>query len=114
MKTAIRLFTGLLVTVLGLVAIAPATAQESVIDSVCLITDIGRINDGTFNQFAYEGMVRAVEEFDLDSTFIETQSEVDYEANINTCLRDGFDVIITVGFALADATRAAAEANPEV
>ncbi|RMG82593.1 MAG: BMP family ABC transporter substrate-binding protein [Chloroflexi bacterium] len=114
MKTAIRLFTGLLVTVLGLVTIAPATAQESVIDSVCLITDIGRINDGTFNQFAYEGMVRAVEEFDLDSTFIETQSEVDYEANINTCLRDGFDVIITVGFALADATRAAAEANPEV
>ena len=56
----------------------PALAQDPLIESVCLITDVGRVNDGTFNQFAYKGMTDAVEEFDLDSTYIETTSQVDY------------------------------------
>jgi basic membrane lipoprotein Med (substrate-binding protein (PBP1-ABC) superfamily) len=109
-----------LVLVLALVA-APglsvrpsAEAQEMApIESVCLVTDLGRVNDGTFNQFAYDGMVQAVEEFELDSTFIETQAETDYAANIDTCVQEGYDAIVTVGFLIADATLAAAEANPE-
>ncbi len=91
------------------------TAQDgSFVQSVCLITDIGRVNDGTFNEFAYDGMLRAVEEFGLEDTFIETASVSDYANNINVCLEGEYDVIITVGFALADAAYAAAEANPDV
>jgi basic membrane lipoprotein Med (substrate-binding protein (PBP1-ABC) superfamily) len=90
----------------------PASAQE--IDNVCLVTDIGRINDGTFNQYAYEGMMRAVEEFDLDSSFIETTAETDYAANINTCIQSGAQIIVTVGFLIADATLKAAEENPNI
>jgi len=85
-----------------------------VVESVCLVTDVGRVNDGTFNQFAYEGMVRAAEEFGLDNTFIETQAQTDYATNINTCVSEGFDVIVTVGFLIADATLEAATANPDV
>ncbi|MDX1992197.1 MAG: BMP family ABC transporter substrate-binding protein [bacterium] len=95
-----------------LFSLAPVTAQS--VESVCIVTDIGRINDGTFNQFAYEGMQRAVEEFGLEDTFIETQNPADYETNINTCVQNGYDIIITVGFALADAAYAAAQANPDV
>lgn len=90
----------------------PAAAQE--IDNVCLVTDIGRINDGTFNQYAYEGMMRAVEEFDLDSSFIETTAETDYAANINTCIQSGAQIIVTVGFLIADATLTAALENPNI
>jgi basic membrane lipoprotein Med (substrate-binding protein (PBP1-ABC) superfamily) len=90
----------------------PLQAQSS-IESLCLVTDIGRINDGTFNQFTYEGMARAAEDFDLDSTFIETQAITDYEANIDICVNEGYDVTITVGWRLADATYAAAAANPD-
>jgi len=94
------------------------TTEETVdltgtIDSVCLVTDLGRINDGSFNQSAYEGMVNAVRDFNIDSTFIETQNQADYAANIDTCLADGYDAVVTVGFLIADATYAAAEANPE-
>jgi basic membrane lipoprotein Med (substrate-binding protein (PBP1-ABC) superfamily) len=104
----------LLVVVLAIAAF-PATAQEDMaIESVCLVTDLGRVNDGTFNQFAYEGMVRAVEEFGLESTFIETAAETDYTANIDTCVQEGFDAVVTVGFLIADATAAAAAANPDV
>lgn len=96
-----------------LVAVAPAMAQAS-IESVCLVTDVGRVNDGTFNEYAYNGMVQAAEDFDLDNTYIETQAETDYEKNINTCIESGYDIIVTVGFLIADATKTAAEANPEV
>lgn len=107
-----KLLVGLCVLV-ALVAVAPAMAQMN-IESVCLVTDIGRVNDGTFNEYAYNGMVQAAEDFDLDSTYIETQSETDYEKNIATCVESGYDIIVTVGFLIADATKAAAEANPDV
>jgi basic membrane lipoprotein Med (substrate-binding protein (PBP1-ABC) superfamily) len=79
-----------------------------------LVTDVGRVNDGSFNQSAYNGMLRAAEEFNLDYTFIETQNPADYAANITTCLTDGYQAIITVGFLIADATKAAAAENPGV
>lgn len=105
-----------LVSVFALLAftLVPAvSAQEPLIETVCLVTDIGRINDGTFNQYAYEGMVRAAEDFGLDNTFIETQAQADYAANLQTCIDEGYDAIVTVGFLIADATAAAAAANPD-
>jgi len=107
-----KILMGLSVAALSLGAFGVSLAQD--VESVCLVTDKGKINDGTFNQYAYEGMMRAVEDFDIDSTFIETQSEADYDANINTCIEQGYDIVVTVGFLIADATRAAAEANPDV
>ena len=54
---------------------------------VNLVTDIGKVDDGTFNQFAYEGMTAAVECFGIeDTSYIETVSEADYAANIATSL----------------------------
>jgi basic membrane lipoprotein Med (substrate-binding protein (PBP1-ABC) superfamily) len=94
-------------------ALPMTTAQDAGIESVCLVTDLGRVNDGTFNQFAYEGMVRAAEEFELDSSYIETQSETDYNVNIEQCVTEGYDAIVTVGFLIADATLKAAQANPD-
>ncbi len=111
-----RLVAVLMLVALVTLSIVPAlqvAAQDSLIESVCLVTDKGKINDGTFNQFAYEGMSRAYEEFGLDSTYIETQAETDYAPNIDTCVNEGYDAIVTVGFLIADATRAAAIANPD-
>lgn len=98
---------------LTLAPTAPAAAQEP-IESVCLVTDIGRVNDGTFNQFAYEGLLEVAEDYGLETTFIETQAQTDYAANIDTCIQEEFDVIVTVGFLIQDATLAAAEANPDI
>ncbi|MBA3532904.1 MAG: BMP family ABC transporter substrate-binding protein [Ardenticatenales bacterium] len=89
-------------------------SEEGAIATVCLVTDLGNVNDGTFNEFAYQGMVQAEEDFDLETTFIETQSETDYAKNIDTCVQEAYDVIVTVGFLIADATLEAATANPEI
>ncbi|MEL6307561.1 MAG: BMP family ABC transporter substrate-binding protein [Chloroflexota bacterium] len=84
------------------------------IESLCLVTDLGRVNDGTFNQYAHEGATSVSEDFELEYNFIETVSEADYEANIQSCIDDGADSVVTVGFLIQDATVAAAIANPDV
>jgi len=104
----------LFVLVAVLLSIVPATFAQDGIESVCLVTDLGRVNDGTFNQFAHEGAVEATEDYDLEYEFIETESETDYAANIQSCVDEGFEAVVTVGFLIADATSAAAEANPDV
>ena len=81
--------------------------------TVRLITDIGKVDDQTFNQYAYEGMKAAEECFGFDTSFIETASEADYQKNIATSLQGDPAIVITVGFLLTDDTGAAAEANPE-
>ena len=81
--------------------------------TVRLVTDIGKIDDRTFNQYAYEGMQAAADCFGFETDYIETASEADYAKNINTALEDDPDVVITTGFLLATDTLAAAEANPE-
>jgi len=95
-------------------SIVPASFAQEGVSSVCLVTDLGRVNDGTFNQYAHEGAVAAAEEYDLEYDFIETEAETDYEANIQTCIDEGFDVVVTVGFLIQNATGEAAAANPDV
>ena len=104
----------ILLSLLALLTLVPAAAAQDGVETLCLVTDLGRVNDGTFNQFAHEGALQAADEFDLEYRWIETQAETDYEANIQTCIDEGFEVIITVGFLIADATNAAAANNPDV
>jgi len=81
--------------------------------TVRLVTDIGKVDDGTFNEYAYDGLTAAEECFGFETSFIETASEADYEKNIATSLEGDPDVVITVGFLITDATAAAATANPD-
>jgi basic membrane lipoprotein Med (substrate-binding protein (PBP1-ABC) superfamily) len=96
------------------VATEAPTEEAGTISKICLVTDVGKVNDGTFNQFAYEGFTRAAKDFSLESKYIETQAQTDYANNIKTCVDEGFQVIVTVGFLITDATAAAAKENPEV
>lgn len=107
----------LLVLAIAILSVVPAltvSAQDSLIENLCLVTDVGKINDGTFNQFAYEGAKKAADEFGLNFKYIETVATTDYAKNINTCVSEGFKAIVTVGFLIADATAEAAKANPDV
>lgn len=81
--------------------------------TACQVTDTGGIDDNSFNQTAWKGVQDAIADFDVEGRFLESQAETDYEANINSLLGGQCDVIITVGFLLGDATKNAAEANPD-
>lgn len=79
-----------------------------------LVTDVGTVNDGSFNQFAYEGLQAAEACFDIETDFIETANQADYNNNLSTILSSEPDVVITTGFLLADATLTYAQDNPDV
>jgi basic membrane protein A and related proteins len=81
---------------------------------VGLVTDVGEIDDKSFNQSAWEGVQRAEAELDAQVEFIETQDAKDYATNIALFANDGYDVIVTVGFALGEATLTAAAEYPDV
>ena len=102
---------------LGGVAVATALLFGSISSAAaftaCQVTDTGGIDDAGFNQTAWKGVEDAMEAKGIDGRFLESQAETDYEANLNSLLGGGCDVIITVGFLMGDATKAAAEANPD-
>ena len=78
-----------------------------------LITDVGGVNDGSFNQSSWEGLERAGEELGVTVNYLESATDADYAPNIETFIDEDYDLIICVGYMLADATKAAAEANQD-
>ena len=104
-----------LISNLVMPACAPATADCRSEDLFCvgLVSDVGRINDRSFNQSCWEGLQLAEKELGARVEYIETGSTKDYSANIATFADEGFDVIVTCGFRLADATIDAAEDYPD-
>ncbi len=96
----------------GLATLLVTTTAASAF-TACQVTDTGGIDDNSFNQTAWKGVQDAIADFGIEGRFLESQAETDYEANINSLLGGQCDVIITVGFLLGDATKTAAEANPE-
>ena len=81
---------------------------------VGVVTDVGEIDDKSFNQSAWEGVLRAEAELSAQVDFIETSDAKDYGANIGLFADAGYDVIVTVGFALGEATAEAAGTYPDI
>ena len=103
----------LIIAAFVLVACAPAAPDEPAIKA-CQVTDTGGIDDKSFNATAWKGVEDAMAEFDVEGKFLESQQQTDYEKNLNAFIEEGCDLIIPVGFLLADATAAAAPANPDI
>lgn len=96
-------------------AASTAPSQAPSVDyKACMVSDVGGIDDNSFNENAWAGMQRAQAELGVEVTFLESRSAEDYARNIDQHIKDGCDMIVTVGFLLGDATKAAAEANPDV
>jgi len=82
---------------------------------VGMVTDVGKIDDKSFNQSAWEGVQQSKTDGVADWVqYIETTDAKDYAKNISTFADAGYDAIVTVGFALGDATAAAAIAYPNI
>ena len=81
---------------------------------VGLVTDVGEVDDKSFNQSAWEGVQMAEKELGALVKYVETKDGKDYEANIALFTDKKYDVIVTVGFLMGDATIVAAKANPDV
>ena len=96
----------------GVVAMADE-AKDPADVKVGVITDVGGVNDGSFNQSAWEGLTRANEELGITTNYLESHTDSDYIPNLETFIDEEYDLIICIGYQLADAMREEAEANPD-
>lgn len=95
---------------------APDAADPGSSDlKIGLVTDVGTLDDRNFNQYSWEGALRGAETIGApEPQAVITTDSSDYVANIQSFVDQEYDIIVTVGFALGEATLAAATENPEV
>ncbi|WP_438024917.1 BMP family lipoprotein [Sorangium sp. So ce233] len=100
---------------LALASALPACSRDKKADCatpevfcVGLVTDMGKIDDKSFNQSAWEALQRAQKELGATTQYIETTDPKDYPKNIATFAEEKYDVVVTSGFGLTEATHAAA------
>src|SRR5207249_12084134 len=89
------------------------SASPTVNYLACQVTDTGGIDDRSFNATAWKGMQDAQKDLGVQVKFLESSTANDYAPNINAFIQQKCNLIVTVGFLLGDATKAAAKANPD-
>ncbi|PRB38482.1 BMP family ABC transporter substrate-binding protein [Arthrobacter sp. MYb23] len=95
---------------------APATTSGTAAASDytgCIVSDTSGFDDQSFNQSSFEGLQKAEKDLGFILKSAESKANSDYETNLNGMLSAGCNLTVTVGFLLGDATKAAAEKNPD-
>ena len=109
-----KLLLIIMIAALGTVALSAQDDAPS-LTRVCLVLNIGQVDDGTFNQDAFEGLQAIIEDYALlpeETTILTSETPADHAPNIQQCVDENYGVVVTIGFQLAELTLAAAEANP--
>jgi basic membrane protein A len=88
------------------------TSAAAAAYKACMITDIGGIDDKSFNASAWQGMQAAQSSGKATVSYVASKTEADYKTNINSLLTQKCNVIVTVGGLMGQATTDAAKANP--
>ena len=88
----------------------PAEAEKKL--KVAMVTDIGGLNDRSFNALAYKGLKDAESQLGVDIRAVTSKSNADYVPNLSSLARQKYDVIFAVGFLMGDATDKVAKSFP--
>jgi basic membrane protein A len=108
----------LAVAALSLAFVAGASAGKATPNAkaadykVGLVTDIGGLNDRGFNHLAYVGLQAAQAKLGIQGSVAESKSAADYIPNLSNFAQQGYNLVIAVGFLMADAVDAVAQKFP--
>lgn len=108
-----KVLSMLLVAILMLTLAHASAFAESETYRVAMITDTGGINDQSFNALAWQGLQRAEKELGVEVKYFESKTDADYAPNIETAVDEGYDLVICIGWMLADALGEAAANYPD-
>ncbi len=98
---------------LGVVACNSKEIGEEDKLKVALVLSQGGVNDQSFNQSAWEGALKAQEEYGVEVSYLESKSEADFTSNIETAVDQDNDLIVGVGFQVGSAIMEASQMYPE-
>lgn len=100
------------VLVLGIVGCSKDGGNSDL--KVSMVTDVGGVNDESFNQSAWEGLQKAGKELGVKVSYQESHQDADFQPNIEAAADAGNNLIIGIGYKLSDAIKEAAEKNSEI
>lgn len=80
---------------------------------VTMVTSVGGITDGSFNQSAWEGLEKAQKDLGIKTSYIESKQEADYTTNLEQAVEGENDLILATGFPMQQALLDVAESYPE-
>lgn len=91
----------------------PAPAEEQI--KIGMVTDVGGVNDNSFNQSAWEGLQQLKADMGgkVDVDFAQSNSDADYVPNLNSFVKDGWDLTWGIGFLMGDHINTVAQQNPD-
>jgi basic membrane protein A len=112
LRTTIRLTALLGAAVIAVGACGAGASPTPAPFKACMVTDTAGINDKSFNANSWKGLQDAETKLGIEVKYLESRSDADYEKNINQFISEGCNIVVATGFLLGDATKAAAEANP--
>lgn len=95
----------------GTTSTAAAPAKKAV--KVGLVTDIGGLNDRSFNSLANKGLEDAKSQLGATTRVLTSKSNADYVPNLSTLAQQKYDLVIGVGFLMADAVGTVAKKFPD-
>ena len=104
--TAVAVVTVLLASLFAALRGSSASAAPKAF-SACLVTDIGGLNDKSFNHLAYVGL-QAAQKSGVKGRVIQSNSPSQYIPNLSACAKSGAGITIGVGFLMTDAMDAVA------
>ncbi|MEZ0537953.1 BMP family protein [Caldicellulosiruptoraceae bacterium PP1] len=113
-KSIISILLALIFIISSLLSVSLANSSSKKTNfKIALVTDIGGVNDRSFNQLAYEGMKRAEKDLKIKATLIQSKQMTDYIPNLSKLARENYDLIIAVGFLMHDAVVEVAQKYPK-
>lgn len=90
------------------------TSTETKSDlNIGMVTDVGGVNDKSFNQSAWEALQATETETGTAVKYLQSKSDEEYIPNLNEFVKGGYDLTWGIGFQLADAIKTVAEQNPD-
>ncbi|WP_301539640.1 BMP family protein [Paenibacillus sp. NEAU-GSW1] len=81
--------------------------------NIGMATDVGGVNDKSFNQSAWEGLQKITEDTDAKTKYLESKGDADMEPNLNAFVKEGYDLTWGIGFLFSDAMKNVATQNPD-
>jgi basic membrane protein A and related proteins len=79
-----------------------------------LVTDVGGLNDKSFNALANTGRLDAAKDFGVTTSVIESKKQEDYIPNLTTFAQQSYDLVIGVGFLMTNSIWTVAKQFPNV
>ncbi|WP_429369447.1 BMP family lipoprotein [Paenibacillus sp. DS2015] len=89
------------------------TGETTKVVKLGMVTDVGGVNDKSFNQSAWEALQALKTEGTAEVQYLQSKSPDNYIPNLNKFVKDSYDLTWGIGFDLGDAVKEVADKNPD-